>query len=523
MHIFNLMKTKWGVSIKKRAFIFNAAVLSCTGLLSRAMGIIFRIYMSNSVGAEAIGLYQIIATVYFFCATLATSGISLSITRLVSEEIAKGNLSKVRYIIRYCVIISLVISSISGCALYVGSSYISVHILHDIRTQIPLKILAPSLPFMALSACFRGYFYAVRQIIKTASEQLLEQIIEVSVFAFLIRFMGSSSVELACCYIVAGTTAAEVISFFYSMTLYYLDIRNKYTNIDRYPNILKKILSISVPVTASSCLRSALNTIENILIPSGLIRYGSSSKDSLSSYGMLSGMVFPVLCFPSVVLFSLSTLLIPELSEANAIKDKKNINNISTKIFGMTFMFSILMSGVLMFLPQEISGLVYIDQRPSVYIRIFAPLVPLIYLDSMVDGMLKGLNEQLHYMSYNLIDASVRVIFIYFLLPIKGINGLIIVMFISTILNSSLSVLRVIKVTKLNVDVVNWIFKPVICVALSCLLCKYLTQFLYISGVLALAFRILMIICIYLIAICLSGAVNFNIHKGNIKHKHCKA
>ena len=202
--------------MKKRSFILNVFFLTTATLIARIIGIIFRVYMSNKIGSEGIGLYQLITTIYFFSATFSTSGISLAVTRLVTDSIAKKEFKAVKFSLIRCLYNGIILSSIIGFILFKFSTFLSISILHDERAILPLKILSPSLPFMAISACFRGYFFAVRQVIKTASEQLLEQIIEMIIFVSLIGSMLPKGLEYACCAIVIGTTIAEFASCFYS-------------------------------------------------------------------------------------------------------------------------------------------------------------------------------------------------------------------------------------------------------------------------------------------------------------------
>ena len=451
--------------MKKRVFLVNAVLLTAASLLSRTIGIAFRVYMSNQIGAQGIGLYQLIFTVYMFVATFATAGISLAVTRLVTDALALQQYGKARSILHKCFILSLILSTLSATALFFGAEFMGSHFINDSRTILPLKILAPSLPFMAVSSCFRGYFYAVRKVVKTASEQLFEQFVEIIVFAILIGRLAPLGLSYACCAVVIGTTAAEILSCGYSYILYRFEVRHSDVAHVKQPGVLKKILGICLPVMGSSCLRSGLSTLENVLIPVGLKKNGASYEASLAGYGMLTGMVMPVIGFPSAFLTSFSMLLIPELSEANAVHHERNIRYIATRVFQITLLFSILITGIFIFFANDLGLLIYGDTQPGLYIRILAPVIPLMYLDSVVDGMLKGLNEQLRYMSYNLIDSTVRVILIFFLLPICGIKGVIIVIFVSEILNSTLSIARLIKVTTLHFQTANWILKPALSIA----------------------------------------------------------
>ena len=115
---------------------------------------------------------------------------------------------------------------------------------------------------------------------------------------------------------------------------------------------------------------------------------------------------------------------------------KRQIQYISKRVFQITLLFSILVTGIFVFFAGDLGILIYNDPEPGVYIRILAPIIPLMYLDSVVDGMLKGLNEQLSYLSYNMIDSVIRVFLIFTLLPLCGLKGVIIVIFVSEILNS---------------------------------------------------------------------------------------
>lgn len=458
--------------MKKKAFLVNAALLTSTTLLSRMIGISFRVYMSGKIGAEGIGLFQLIGTIFLFASTFVTSGVSLSVTRLVTDALARQEYSKAKNAVSKALVFSLFLSLAIGGLLFFSSGFIGSQVLRDDRTVLSLKILAPSLPFMAVSACFRGYFFAVRRVIKTASEQLLEQLAEIGIFALLINQLAPLGLEYACCAIVLGTTGAEIFSCLYSFLLYLGEMRRLKGKARKAKirGVMKKLLAVCIPVTASSCLRSGLSMAENILIPPGLKKNGASYEGSLAGYGMITGMVMPVIVFPSAFLSSFSLLLIPELSEANAANRQKNIHYIAGRVFQITFLFSIFVCGFFLFFAKDLGLLIYSDPTPGIYLSVLAPVIPLMYLDSVVDGMLKGLNQQLSYLSYNLIDSVMRVALILVLLPIMGLNGLIVVIFASEILNSTLSIARLMKVTHLKMNFSQWILKPVLAVAFPGLL-----------------------------------------------------
>lgn len=494
--------------MKKKTFLVNAFLLSFTSIINMTIGILFRIYMSNKVGAQGIGLYQLVISIYFFAATFSTTGVSLTVTRLVTDFIAQKQYDKAKSTIRKCLALGIIISLLAGSIMFIFAEQIGNYIIHDHNSILSLKILAPSLPFVAISSCFRGYFYAVRKVIKTASEQLLEQIIEILIFIVLIGKMAPMGIEYACAAIVTGTTISEILSCIYSYILYSTDVKGIKTTSQSKNKLFSKIIKLFFPLTGSASLRAGLSSVENMLIPSGLKKYGASSYSALSIYGMITGMVMPIISFPTLFLASFSMLILPEMSEANIINHKNNIHYMASRIIKLTLLFSIIIMNIFIFFAKDLGQCIYSSEECGIYLSIFAPLVPLMYLDKIVDGMLKGLNEQLSYLSYNIIDSIIRVILIFILLPLIGINGLIIMVFVSTILNSTLSINRLLKVTHLKINISDWIIIPILCSSISTFALTILSRNISQSIIIKVAIEITISIILYIIFLILSGALS---------------
>ncbi len=495
--------------MKKKNFILNAMFLTLTSLINMGIGMAFRIYMSNKIGAECIGLYQLIMSIYIFATTFSTTGVSLTVTRLVTDYSANNQFFKAKKVVNKCLTFGVLISIITGILLFLFSPQISLYVLKDKRALLSLRILSFGLPFVAISSCFRGYFYAIRKVIKTASEQLLEQIIEIVIFIILIQKLAPLGIDYSCAAIVIGTTVSEFISCIYSYILYLYDVKWSSFPMPKVKESFFSILSIFLPLTASASLRSGLSTIENILIPDGLKKYGSSNQKALSVYGTIVGMVLPIIYFPTLVLASFSMLLIPEMSEANAVHHKKNISYMASRVLKLTLIFSIAVMSLLMFFSSDIGTLIYSNAECGIYLSILAPLVPLMYLDKIVDGMLKGLNEQLHYLSYNIIDSITRVILIFALIPRIGIAGLIIMTFVSTILNSSLSIARLLKVANVKIHLWDWILSPLTCSFFSILNLKITLKFITFNSLLVqTTIESLLFIVVYSVMLIIIGCIS---------------
>lgn len=447
---------------KVKAFFLNAALLTATSFLMRTVGVTFGVYLSNKIGAAGMGLFQLIMSVYTLAVTFATSGISLAATRLVAEELGKGNESGAKKAMRRCLIYSVCFGTAASVLLYHYADVVGTVWLGDARTVVSLRLLAISLPFIAMSAAIGGYFTAVRRVFKSATSQVFEQIVRIVLTIMGLTVLMPKGLEYACLAIVGGGSLAELCSFFLAYLLYLVDSRRYKATHAPSTGLTRRMLAISVPVALSAYARSGLVTIEHLLIPRGLRKSGASSEAALASYGLLHGMVLPVVLFPAAFLQALAGLLVPELAECRAQGREVRINYIVGRIFQVTLLFSIGVSGVMCGFAEELALAIYKNTDTARYIAILAPLIPVMYLDTAVDGMLKGLGEQVSSMRYNIIDAFCSVVLVYLLLPKLALTGYIITIFFTELLNAALSTNRLIAVTQFRVNLWACLIKPLL-------------------------------------------------------------
>ncbi len=447
-----------------KMFVINAVILTATSLLMRTIGVSFSVYISNKIGAAGVGLFQLIMSVYTFAITLASSGINLAATRLVSEELANGAEAGAKKAMKRCCAYGLLFGTSAAFLLFFGADFIGADLLRDARSVKSLKVLAVSLPFIAMSSAMSGYFTAVRRVVKSASAQVFEQFIRITVCIYGLNLLAPKGLEYACLAIVGGGSISEISSFCYLYLMYRHD-RKRYRTAGKTGKALTgRMLGIALPVALSSYVRSALTTIEQLLVPSGLKKSGLSGENALAQYGVIQGMVMPVIMFPSAFLNAFSSLLVPELSECHERKNNKQINHIISRVFHVTLLFSIGVSGILISFPKELGMVIYNSTDASLFIKALAPLIMVMYLDNVVDGMLKGLNQQVSSMRYNIIDSLVSIAMVYFLLPVTGIGGYVAVIYVSELLNAFLSMNRLIHVTDFRVRFFDWAVKPIIAI-----------------------------------------------------------
>lgn len=448
--------------MKKTIFIKNAAILTVSSLILRFAGIFFKVWLAAKIGSEGIGLYQLVFSVYMFSATFATSGICTAVTRLVSEELVVGTKQGIKRILTRCIQLSCVIAVISIIVLYFGAKFISVNILHDSRAILSLKTLAFSLPFMGICSCIKGYFMARRKAAPSSSSQLLEQLVRIIVVVLIISSYKALKLEYACAAVFVGDTLAEAASCLYVYIRYKIDFKRLSVNssADRQPyKLLPAISHIALPISTGRYLNSLLRMIENILVPICLAK-SMASGNGISLFGMIKGMALPILFFPSTLLSSLSTLLLPEMSEA-AIKGRKAVvQSISYKIIKLTSLISIIFSALFLVTGERLGTIIYKSHEVGFLLQALSPIVPFMYLDAICDGILKGLDQQKFTFKTSVSDSAIRIVLILLFLKRWGIYAFIGIMYFSNLLTGTLNIRRLIKASGLKLNLVQTFILP---------------------------------------------------------------
>lgn len=459
-----------------KKYLANGTLMTAVALALRGLAVAFNAYVSQKIGAEALGLYTLLGSVYGFALTLALSGINLTTTRLVSDAIGENDKAKIRISMKKCVCYSLFFGTLSCVLLLSLAEPLAIHALKDVRLIKSLRLCGATLPLIALTSCFNGYFTAVRRVYKNAITQISEQLARIFFCATLLNFAFGRDMESYCICLVLGGALSEMLSFSISLIFYVFEKQNRKksqkTSISER-KITKKMLSIALPLAFSTYFRSALLTLEHILIPIGIEKSGKDRSQSLVAYGTLQSMAMPLVLFPSAIIHSFSVLLVPELAELKIQNNKREIRYVAERVCHLALAFAIGVSGIMIYFSNELGTTIYASADAGRYIRLVAHIVPIMYLDTTVDNMLKGLGEHLYTMAINITDTLCSLVMVWILIPKMGIYGYITLIIISEIFNSSASIYKLVKITKMRFKVGKWFILPVIAIVVS----TYLSEF----------------------------------------------
>lgn len=446
---------------KARQFFWNTLILTSASLVMRGVGLTFQLYLSRKVGTAGMGLFQLVMSVYGFAVTLSILGIRLAATRMVAEELGRKRFGNIKAVMTCCFGYALFFGC--GTALLVWSSapWVGLNLLGDARTILPLRLYAIGLPLVAISSALGGYFTAVRRVAKSAACQFMEQLVNITFTLWGLAVLQPQTLEGACGIIVVGAVLGEFISTATLWVLYRWEQRKqpvvKTTSISHF---LQRTLHIALPVGLSAIARSGLSSAEHLLIPRGLRQSGLNPDNALTAYGAIHGMVLPLLYFPASLFGTVSQLLVPEFAECRASGDNRRIDYMIGRVLELTCYLSIGISGILYWFALPLGEGIYQNNSIGQLLRVMAPLAPALYLDVAVDGMLKGLGEQVASMRYNILDSLLGIFLAVTLLPQYGVDGYLCTIFLTSLFNFYLSIRRLLAVTGFSFSFNRYLLRP---------------------------------------------------------------
>lgn len=504
--------------MSRRRFFLQGLVLTAVSLLMRGLNIAYRAYLSGQLGSGGMGLYQLMFSVFFFAVTLSTSGFSLAVTRLVTAALARGRPGLLRSTLRRCFAFCLALSLTVAAALLAGADFAAERFLRHSDAAGGLRVLALGLPFMAMTTVMKGYFLAVEESPFTALADSIEQLLGFGVTVLLFTFFPPRTMAQGCFLAMLASALGEVTSFLVSVPLLLASLRRRAPRPgEKNPAVLPGIVHIALPCTLSSAARSLLSTGENLLVPRQLEASGLTRSLALSQYGLLQGMAVPMLWFPASPPASFASLLVPRIALERERGRQRAVSRITALALRTGLSYGLFFSGEFLLFGENWGKLFYASGDAGLWLRILAPLMPLVVLDAITDSLLKGLDEQFMSMKVNCADSLLRVLLTLLLVSRKGIAGCAAVLFFGTIFNAALSLHRLFRVTGAAglLSPVRDLLLPAGLSAAAHLLAAAFIQLLPLpeEGLMAFAFRVILAGGLYYGMLCLTGLLPLHIPK----------
>ena len=427
----------------KLPIFYSALLLTAVNLLLRFVSTGFQVYLSSRIGAAGIGLLQLVLSVGGLTITAAMAGIRTGSMYLTAEELGKNRPGNVKWVLGSCFTYSLVISTAVCVAVYVLAPLLAQYWVGDLRTVFPIRLFASFLPVICLSGVMIGYFTAANRIGTLAAVEIAEQLVSMVITMAALSLWAGHDPGKACCAVILGSGVGSCVTL---LCLLILRIREKPPTAPRIP-MEKRLVNIALPLALADVLKSGISTTENLMVPKRLARYPGTA-DPLASFGTVCGMVFPVLMFPAAIVYALAELLIPELARCAAGGSNGRIQYLVRRGLRFAMLYGCCFGGLLYLSSEALCIRLYNSTEAGFYLRLFAPMIPMLYCDAITDAMIKGLGQQKANVRYNIITSTMDVIGLFILLPKLGMQGYLFSFLVTHLLNFILSLSRLMKITQ---------------------------------------------------------------------------
>ena len=436
---------------RKIPIFYNALMLTGVNLLLRLVSTSFQVFLSGRIGAAGIGLLQLVLSVGAMALTFAMAGVRTATMYLTAEELGKGQTGNITWVLSGCLAYSLIFSATAGILLLTGARWIAAHWIANAQAVGAIRLLAVFLPVSCFTGVMTGYFTAAGRVGTLAIVEVTEQLVTMLTTVLALYFWAGENVARACQAVILGSGAGSLLTL---SCLVLLRIRECTGESPAIP-VARRLRRTALPLAVADDMKVGINTVENLMVPKRLALY---TQSALAQFGMVCGMVFPVLMFPAAIVYALADLLIPELARCNAAGSRKRIDYLLRRSLRLALLYGAACGGLLFLLAGDLCRNLYGSAGAGEYLRLFAWLTPMLYCDAIIDAANKGLGQQKISVRINIFTSILDVLGLFILLPYYGMLGYYISFVISHGVNAWLSLRLLRRVTGLRMGFAMPIF-----------------------------------------------------------------
>lgn len=431
---------------KTLPIFYSALLLTLVNLILRFVGTTFQVYISSILGAAGVGLLQLVMSVGSLAMVAGMAGIRTATMYLTAEELGRGKPRNVTWVLSGCFLYSILCSGSIALLIYTFAPVIAESWIGDMRTVDALRLFAAFLPTTCLCGVMTGYFTAANRIGTLAAVEVAEQFASMAVTMAALTLWAGNDAGKACQSVILGSCAGACLTL---LCLIFLRLREQTQPGQQIP-VRSRLMQAAVPLALADVLKSGITTTENLMVPKRLA-LNPMVDSPLAAFGMVSGMVFPVLMFPACILFGLAELLIPELARCAAAGSRQRITYLVRRSLKVAMLYGFFFCGLMFLLAEDLCLTLYDSPEAGSYLKLYALLIPMLYCDAIVDAMTKGLGQQKACVRYNIITNAMDVAFLFVLLPIYGMHGYFVSFLLTHALNFLLSLRRLLKIADMSI------------------------------------------------------------------------
>lgn len=450
-------------------------ILTIAGIISRFLGFYYRIYLTKMIGSEGLGLYQMIFPIIAVCMAIAGSGISVSISKYTAAYISQGDPQKARHTLLAGTFLSILLSLMCSAILYFGSSFIANVIFKDERFAMLIKIICAAIPLSVIHNNINSYYIGKDNALIPAISQILEQCIRIGSIYMLFTINTSKNRPITVSTAVYALLFGEIGACLFGMTLF--RICRSDLKIKSPIKLCQKIYSMALPISINRITLSLLHSFEAVLIPATLCIFGHSKSESISIYGILSGMAFPLIMLPSTLINSFASLLVPTVSKAASQNKSQKLTHTIFYAYRYSLEIGILCLAIFYNYGYDMGFLLFGEKNVGLYVKAFAWMCPFLYISTTFASILNGLGKTKQTLFMDVTSFLLRLLLITILIPRFGIIGYMIAFLISEVFLAIAYVFSIKKINNIFLKFQTFILRPAIAIIISSILTKLFSIF----------------------------------------------
>lgn len=470
----------------RRSLKYNAALLTATGFIVKAIGFTYRVFIANSIGTEGLGLYQLMTPIYSLLVLVLSAGISVAVSRFVAEESARGLSSTGSKIASLSAGLVLAVGIIICGILLLNLDTLVLVTTGDIRTKYSLYWILILVPPIAAASAYKGYFYGRQEMLPNSIGQIFEQIVKLSFVLILYDSFKGKGVESMCLLAVLAMLIGECTNVLAVYIVFLISkAKTDKKNYNKGASTLasvKKLCRVSLPISANRLLLSTIGTAESLLIPQRLMHYGLNFQESLKEFGRLNGMASPLVFFPSMLPMSLATALVPAIASSVAAKKYRIANRQIAQSIKLTIIMGLFFTSFFASCSNELAELVYPGQNVGGILNLLAYTGVFLYLQQTMLGILNGLAKERSILINTLVGSTARLISVWFFLPVWGVSAYIYAVIAGSLITIVLNFRTVSKLTGMSIDMGEWILKPLAAALIGSIIALLVKQLYVFTG-----------------------------------------
>lgn len=480
-----------GLSPQKRAFLAGTLLLTATGFACRVLGFFYRIFLSRTIGAEGLGLYNMVHPVFGICFSVCAGSIQTALSQYIAAHVSQG-----KKVFLSGLVVSMLLSILMALGISHSSHWIASRILLEERCTPLLPVIALSVPFAAFHACINGYYYGMQKSRVPAFSQVAEQVVRMGLVFLIADIWMEQGREITVELAVLGHLIGEIASACFTLCALCLVPPQKagdaadtlsrtssaafpadspaYPHPASWLSLSIPLMTLALPLMGNRLVLNLLGSAEAIWIPSRLQTFGLNSDEAFSIYGVLTGMAMPFILFPSAITNSMAVLLLPAVAKAQSAGNKERISNTISMAIRYSLYMGIFCVGIFRIYGHSLGTSVFHDSNAGTYISILAWLCPFMYLATTMGSILNGLGKTSTTFAQNVAAMIFRLGFVVFGIPRFGILAYLWGLLGSEILLACLNLVSLSRIAEFSWAPLETLIKPALTLILSIGFCRAL-------------------------------------------------